>query len=64
MDIYSQKSKWKWYLAIAGIIIIAISVVYTNYLAGKLAQEEQNKVKNYLMAQEMINDADDEKERK
>jgi len=60
MDIYSQKSKWKWYLAIAGIIIIAISVVYTNYLAGKLAQEEQNKVKNYLMAQEMINDADDE----
>lgn len=62
MDIYSQKSRWKWYLAAAGLIIIAISVVYTNYLASKLAQEERNKVKNYVMAQEMINDMDNEDE--
>lgn len=44
MDIYTRKSRWKIYLAIAGIIIIIISIVYTNFLASKIADEERKKV--------------------
>ncbi|MCB0703750.1 MAG: HAMP domain-containing histidine kinase [Saprospiraceae bacterium] len=54
MDIYSRKSRWKWYLAIAGIIIVLISVFYTNYLTGKLANEERKKVQHWLMALESV----------
>lgn len=60
MDIYARKSRWKIYLAIAGILIVAISMAYTNYLADKLTIEERNKVDNWGLAQDLINDTDDE----
>lgn len=60
MDIYTQKSRWKIYLAIAGLLIVAISMAYTNYLADKLTIEERNKVNHWGLAQDMINDTDDE----
>jgi signal transduction histidine kinase len=43
MDIYTKKSRWKIYLAIAGVIIILISMFYTNYLVKKLKAEEVKK---------------------
>jgi len=52
MDIYERKSKWKWYLAIAGIIIVIISMLYTNYLTSNLAAEEKKNVKIWILAQE------------
>ena len=52
MDIYSKKSRWKIYLAIGGIIIVAISMAFTNHLANKLAQEERKKAENWLVALE------------
>jgi len=55
MDIYNRKSRWKIYLGAAGIVIVAISMVYTNYLTSKLAEEERNKVELYAMAQERLN---------
>lgn len=55
MDIYNQKSRWKLYLGIAGVVIVLISLFYTNYLAGKLAAEERNKVELYVAAQEELN---------
>ncbi len=58
MDIYAQKSRWKIYLAIAGILIVAISMAYTNYLADLLIIEERNKVDQWGLAQDMINDTD------
>ena len=60
MDIYTQKTRWKFYLALAGLLIIIISLVYTNYLASKLADEERNKVELWVKAQEMLNDGDSE----
>jgi two-component sensor histidine kinase len=61
MDIYTRKSRWKLYLAVAGIVIVAISMVYTNYLTNKLAKEEQSKAQIYAMALEDLNDfAEDE----
>ena len=56
MDIYAKKSRWKVYLIIAGLLIVLISVVVTNYLSAKLANEERIKVSNYLLALEKIND--------
>lgn len=55
MDIYSRKSRWKLYLAIAGVVIVIITLVYTNYLANILAEEERKKASNWVTAQEQIN---------
>jgi len=60
MDIYSRKSRWKIYLAAAGALIVAISVLYTNYLAGKLAKEEEQKVRLWALAQEELDPQSDE----
>ncbi len=49
VNIYHKKSYWKIYLAIAGIVIVAITLIYTNYLAEKLAEDELDKV--HLMAE-------------
>jgi len=54
MNIYDKKSQWKWYLAIAGVVIIVISMVYTNYVASKLADEERRKVEIWLTAHEWL----------
>jgi len=60
MDIYSRKSRWKIYLAAAGALIVAISVLYTNYLAGKLAKEEENKVRLWAQALDELDPKSDE----
>lgn len=60
MDIYKQRSTWKLYLAITGLVIISISMFNTNYLYKRLSEEEARKVKHYEMAQELINDIDDQ----
>ncbi|MCB9051187.1 MAG: HAMP domain-containing histidine kinase [Lewinellaceae bacterium] len=60
MDIYTRKSRLKLYLGAAGAIIVAISMLYTNYLTGKLADEERKKVSLYLRAMEDLSDTDDE----
>lgn len=43
MDIHLPRSTWKIYLAIAGIIILLISLTYTGYLAQRLREGERNK---------------------
>ncbi len=58
MDIYQRKSRWKWYLGIAGVVIVVISMVFVNYLTTRLAQEERKKVEVFLTAYNQITDAD------
>ncbi|MCB0640639.1 MAG: two-component sensor histidine kinase, partial [Phaeodactylibacter sp.] len=55
MDIYARKSRWKLYLAIGGIVIVLISLLYTNYLATRLAAEERNKVSHWVQALQDFN---------
>lgn len=43
MDMHTQRSHWKIYLALAGIAILLISLFYTNYLAQRLREGERNK---------------------
>ncbi len=58
MEIYQNKSRWKIYLGIAAIVILAISVVYTNFIAAKLAEGERGKVELYVMAMNTLNNTD------
>lgn len=56
MDIYQKKSRWKCYLAAAGILIISISMIYTIYISRQLAEGEKSKVELYKKVQESLND--------
>mgnify|MGYP003342317010 CR=1 FL=1 len=50
MDIYSRKSNLKLVLLMMGVIIGIATVVYTNHLAGKIANEEKYKAKLWAEA--------------
>jgi len=45
VSIYSQKQKWKMWLFVTAVIIVGISLWYTNTLVNKIAQEERRKAK-------------------
>jgi signal transduction histidine kinase len=55
MDIYQKKSRWKFYLAAAGIVIVTVSMYYTNYLVKKLEEEENKRIKIWATAYERMN---------
>jgi signal transduction histidine kinase len=54
MDIYSRKSRWKILLSVAGVIIVLITMVYSNYLANRLAENENKNVRLFAQALENI----------
>ncbi len=58
MDHNDQRSYWKIYLGIAGIIILLISLVYTTYLAQRLQEGERNKALLLFNAYQTFKDAD------
>lgn len=60
MDLHTQNSRWKLYLGIGGTLIVLASMLYTNYLAGRLADEERRKVEIWARAQQELNEFDDE----
>lgn len=45
MNIYSKKQQWKALLFMAALIIVGISLWYTNTLVSKIAEDERKKVK-------------------
>ncbi|MEL6636943.1 MAG: HAMP domain-containing sensor histidine kinase [Bacteroidota bacterium] len=58
MDIYTRKSRWKIYLAIAGFLILLVSLFYTNYLAQQLAEGERVKAQLLARAWESLASSD------
>jgi nitrogen-specific signal transduction histidine kinase len=58
MKVYNPRSKWKIYLAIAGIVILLISLVYTSYLAKRLRDGERNKAILLFNAYKAIQESD------
>ena len=52
-------SIWKWLVIAAGIILLLVSVIYSNYLARALAESERDKVELYLKTLEDILDVSD-----
>lgn len=59
MDIHHQRSNWKIWLAIAGIIILVVSLLYTSYLAQRLREGERNKALLLFDAYETISNLTD-----
>lgn len=60
MDINSQRSNWKIYLALAAIVILLISLFYTGYLAQRLREGERNKALLLNYAYESMQSADND----
>ena len=58
MSILKTSSRWPLYLAIAGLVVVIASVLYTNYLARELAENEEKYVQLYRTAVERISDID------
>ncbi len=58
MDIYTRKSRWKIYLALTGLVILVISILYTNYLADRLAQGERDKAELWVRSYEDLVNSD------
>jgi len=58
MNIYARKSKWKWYLAAAGVAIVIISLYYTRYLANRLVEREHQQAQQFAEAMRQIGRTD------
>lgn len=56
MNLFEKKSRWKLYLAIAGLVIVVISTVVSNYLSTRLIEGERQDVEDLLMAYNTIFD--------
>jgi len=54
MDWYSRKSRWKIYLAFAGLLILSMTLMYTNYLAVSVAEREKQAVNLWVSAYETL----------
>ncbi len=50
MNIYTRKQNWKIVLFVIAIVIIIVSLWYTNSLVKKIADEERTKVKLWAEA--------------
>ena len=50
VDLYTQKKRFKFFLFILAIIIIGVSLFYTNLLVNKFAQEERKNVRLWAAA--------------
>lgn len=50
MDLYRKKSNWKWYLAIAGLVIVVVSAIYTNKVASQIAEQEAKRAEQWASA--------------
>lgn len=50
MNIYIRKRRWKWLLFAAAVLIVAISLWYTNSLVKKIAHDERKKITTWADA--------------
>ena len=55
MDIYKKRSYWNILLATFGMLILIITLVYSNFLAQKLKDREEQNVKIFAEAVEELN---------
>ena len=58
-DLYARKSRWKFALAVVGMIIIVASTIYTNYLVGELRKQEEKRMDLYRQGIEIVGGVND-----
>ena len=52
MNLYTNKKRWKWALAIVALLIVGASLWYTNYLVKSIAEQETKQVQLWAAAME------------
>ncbi len=52
MNLYTNKKRWKWILAIVALLIVGASLWYTNHLVRSVTNQEINQVKMWAAAME------------
>lgn len=57
-DLYARKSTWKWTLALAGVVIVMVSLLYTKYIADRLAEREDQQALQFAEAIEAVTSSD------
>jgi len=45
LNIYTRKKRWKWILFTIAIVIVAVSLWYTNILVREIARDERNNIR-------------------
>ncbi len=50
MNIYTKRQRWKWVLFLFAIIIVATTLIYSDFLVKKIAAEERAKIKVWAEA--------------
>jgi hypothetical protein len=53
-EFHGRTPRWKWYLAIIGLIIVVVTVIYTNYLVKQLREQEVGRIDKYRQATELF----------
>ena len=51
-NLYTHKKRWKWALAVVAMLVIAVSLWYTNRLVKSIAEQETRQVKMLAAAME------------
>ena len=51
-NLYTNKKHWKWALAVVALLIIGVSLWYTNHLVKSIAIQETRQVKMWAAAME------------
>ena len=51
-NLYTNKKHWKWALAVVALLIIGVSLWYTNYLVKSVAEQETRQVRMWAAAME------------
>ena len=54
MDIYRKRSLWNIILLIVGMLILLITVIYANFLAGQLSEREAKSREHYRISLERL----------
>ena len=52
MNLYTNKKRWKWALAIVALLIVGASLWYTNHLVKSIAEQETKQVQLWAAAME------------
>ena len=51
-NLYTNKKRWKWALAVIALLIIGVSLWYTNHLVKSIAEQEVKQVRMWAAAME------------
>ncbi len=62
MNIYQRRNTWRLILVLTAIMVVLLSLLYTNYLSSKLAEQEKKEVELFAKTWQKINEEEEDEE--